>query len=189
MVPDAPLVVFFGFLHPVKGLDRLVEAAGRLRRVLPGLRLVLAGGVQSHSVASRESVALVAALHERAAATGADVWLPGHLPAGQVSSLLAAADAAAFPFDAGMTSKSGGLLAALAHGVPTVATVALGAPAADGVLAVPPRDTDALTAALHRVLTDASVAEHLRTTGLARAARHDWARIAQLHAQVYRQLV
>lgn len=188
MAPDAPLVVFFGFLHPVKGLDRLVEAAGRLRRVLPGLKLVLAGGAQSHSVTGPASVALVAALHRRATAAGADVWLPGHLPAEQVSGLLAAADAAAFPFDAGMTSKSGGLLATLAHGVPTVATVAAGAPAAEGVLAVPPRDTDALTAALHRVLTDATLAERLRTTGLARAARHDWARIARLHAQLYRQL-
>ena len=173
----------------MKGLDRLVEAAGRLRRVLPGLRLVLAGGAQSHSITGPESVALIAALRERAAATGADVWLPGHLPAQQVSALLTAADVAAFPFDAGMTSKSGGLLAALAHGVPTVATVAAGAPVADGVLAVPPCDTDALTAALHRVVTDACLAQHLRTAALARAARHDWARIAVLHAQVYRQLI
>ncbi len=191
MAPDAPLVVFFGFLHPVKGLDRLVEAAGRLRRLLPGLRLVLAGGAESHSVSGPAAAALVAALRERANVAGAEVLLPGHLPAEQVSRLLSAADAAAFPFDAGMTVKSGSLLATLAHGVPTVATVGEAAGAAgavDGILPIPPRDTDALTTALHRVLTDQTLASRLRTAGLARAARHDWSRIARVHAELYRQL-
>ena len=28
---EAPLVIFFGFLHPVKGLERLIDAAARRR--------------------------------------------------------------------------------------------------------------------------------------------------------------
>jgi hypothetical protein len=41
----------------------------------------------------------------------------------EVSALLHAADAAVLPFTAGVTGKSGALLAALGHGVPTAVTV------------------------------------------------------------------
>src|SRR5258708_39622306 len=52
--PTAALIIFFGFLHPVKGLPRLIEAASYLRAAYPDLRVVLAGGCESHSVAVTE---------------------------------------------------------------------------------------------------------------------------------------
>src|SRR4051812_35308484 len=45
---DARLAVFFGFLHPVKGLVGLIEAVAAVRRVVPGLRLVVARGGGGH---------------------------------------------------------------------------------------------------------------------------------------------
>jgi glycosyltransferase involved in cell wall biosynthesis len=115
--------------------------------------------------------------------------LTGYLPGAEVSRLLQAADAAAFPFNAGVTRKSGSLLAALAAGVPVVATAPPGEvrwPAeAEGVLRVPPRDTAALTGALGRVLSDRALADRLGAAGRALAASQSWDAIAAVHAEVY----
>ncbi|WP_158550805.1 glycosyltransferase [Geodermatophilus sp. TF02-6] len=192
---DAALVVFFGFLHPVKGLDRLIEALAAVRRVLPGVRLVLAGGEQSHSVRQEAATAMRRRLEDTARRCGvADaVSVTGYLPAEEVSGLLQGADAAVFPFDAGVTAKSGSLLAALGHGVPTVATAPPGVldrpTEVDGVLRVPPRDTAALADALLAVLSDRALAARLAAAGPARSAGWTWSQIAGFHARTYTELI
>jgi glycosyltransferase involved in cell wall biosynthesis len=193
--PDARLAVFFGFLHPVKGLAGLIEAVAAVRRVVPGLRLVIAGGGESHSVHAGAADAMRQGLEDVARRSGvADaVVFTGYLPEDEVSRLLRAADAAVFPFDAGVTAKSGSLLAALAHGVPTIATSPPGAldrpTEVEGVLRVPPRNTAALVDALLLVLSDRALAARLAAGGRASADRWTWPRIADLHAQVYAQVL
>lgn len=189
--PDAPLVVFFGFLHPEKALDLLITAVSDLRVQHPGTQLLLVGGAESHSVCSAAAHRLRRELEQVAAACGVQghVHFTGYLPDTEVSRLLQAADVAAFPFNAGVTRKSGSLLAALAAGVPVVATAAPGevlAPTeADGVLRVPPRDTGALTDALGRVLDDRALAGRMSSAGRVLAATQSWDAIAAVHAEVY----
>jgi glycosyltransferase involved in cell wall biosynthesis len=50
VAPDAPVVVFFGLLHPEKALDRLITAVAAIAAHRPGVQLLLIGGVESHSV-------------------------------------------------------------------------------------------------------------------------------------------
>jgi glycosyltransferase involved in cell wall biosynthesis len=193
--PDALLAVFFGFLHPVKGLERLIEAVAAVRRVLPALRLVLAGGGESHSVPEGAAAALRRGLEDAARRHGVEreVIFTGYLREGDVSRLLRAADTAVFPFDAGVTAKSGSLLAALAHGVPTIATSPPGVldriTEVDGVLRVPPRNTAVLAEALFLVLTDRALATRLAAAGRSCAARWTWSDIAALHAQMYDEVL
>ena len=187
--PTATLVMFFGFLHPVKGLPRLIEAASYLRAAYPDLRVVLAGGCESHSVAGTEAVRLRAALESAARRHDmhANVVITGYLPEARISRLLQAADVAVFPFDSGVTLKSSSLLAALSHDVPTIATWSSrqDAYADDAVLWIPPRDTGALVAAIRRVLTDAALSEQMRSAGRGLIARHEWRHIAAMHADIY----
>ena len=189
--PDAPLVVFFGFLHPEKALDRLIAAVAALRAQRPEVQLLLIGGAESHSVPSAAAHQLRRELEEVAAACGVQdqVHFTGYLPGAEVSRLLHAADAAAFPFNAGVTRKSGSLLAAFAAGVPVIATAppgeARGPSEADGVLRVPPRDTAALADALGRVLSDRALAHRLTAAGRVLAAGQSWGAIAAVHAEVY----
>jgi glycosyltransferase involved in cell wall biosynthesis len=189
--PDAPLVVFFGFLHPEKALDRLIAAVAAVRAQRPGAQLLLIGGAESHSVPSAAARELRRDLDQVAAACGVQdqVHFTGYLPGAEVSRLLQAADAAAFPFNAGVTRKSGSMLAALAAGVPVVATAPPGEvrwpTEAEGVLRVPPRDTEALTDALGRVLSDRALAGRLAAAGRALAASQSWDAIAAVHAEVY----
>lgn len=193
--PDAFLVVFFGFLHPEKGLERLIEAVANVRRVLPGLRLVLAGGGESHSVPGGAAAEVRRGLEDAARRHGVehDVIFTGYLREEDVSRLLQAVDAAVFPFNAGVTAKSGSLLAALAHGVPTIATsppgTVTGATEVEGVLRVPPRDTAALTQALRLVLCDGALAGRLAAAGRASAAGRTWPAIAAIHAEMYAEVL
>ncbi|MEP6695735.1 MAG: glycosyltransferase family 4 protein [Pseudonocardiales bacterium] len=189
--PDAPVVVFFGFLHPDKGLADLIAAMAVVRVRLPGARLILAGGAESHSVSRVAAEQLRQELERVAAACGMQDHLhfTGYLPDEEVSRLLQAADAAAFPFPAGVTSKSSSLLTALAAGLPVVATAppgeVRGPTEAGGVLRVPPSDSAALTTALLRVLTDRALAGRLTEAARVVVARHSWDAIAAEHAEAY----
>jgi glycosyltransferase involved in cell wall biosynthesis len=189
--PDARLAVFFGFLHPVKGLAGLIEAVAAVRREVSGLRLVIAGGGESHSVHGDAADGMRRGLEDAARRHGVEqhVTFAGYLPEDDVSRLLHAADVAVFPFDAGVTAKSGSLLAALAHGVPTIATSPPGAldrpTEVEGVLRVPPRNTAALVEALLLVLSDRALATRLAAAGRACADRWTWPKIADYHAQMY----
>jgi glycosyltransferase involved in cell wall biosynthesis len=193
--PDARLAVFFGFLHPVKGLAGLIEAVAAVRRLVPDLRLVVAGGGESHSMHGGAADAMRRGLEEVARHHGVEqhVIFTGYLPEDDVSRLLRAADAAVFPFDAGVTAKSGSLLAALAHGVPTIATSPPGAlerpTEVEGVLRVPPRNTAALVDALLLVLSDRALAMRLAAAGRACADRWTWPKIADFHARMYAQVL
>jgi glycosyltransferase involved in cell wall biosynthesis len=183
--------VFFGFLHPEKALDQLIAAVAAVRAQRPGVQLLLIGGAESHSVPSAAARQLRRDLERVAAAHGVqdDVHFTGYVPDVEVSRLLRAADAAAFPFKAGVTRKSSSLLAALAAGVPVVATEppggTRGSPEADGVLRVPPQDTAALTDALSRVLSDGVLAGRLVAAARTLAGRHSWDAIAAAHVNVY----
>jgi glycosyltransferase involved in cell wall biosynthesis len=188
---DAPVVVFFGFLHPEKALDQLITAVAAIGVRRPGVQLLLIGGAVSHSVPGAAADRLHRELEQVAAACGVQdqVHFTGYLPGAEVSRLLQAADVAAFPLNAGVTRKSSSLLAAFAAGVPVVATAPpgeVGGPTeADGVLRVPPRDTSALTLALERVLSDGALADRLTAAGRALAASQGWDTIAAVHAEVY----
>ncbi len=191
--PDAPLVAFFGFLHPEKSLDRLIDAVAALRDFWPDVHLVLIGGVESHSVNQAAAGAILKSLEESAAAAGMSgrVHITGYLPDAEVSRLLRAVDVVALPLNAGVTSKSGSMLTAFAAGVPVVATAPPGRltepTESGGVLRIPPSDTAALTEALRRVLSEPALADRLRTGASTVVARHSWDAIAATHAQVYAQ--
>src|SRR4051794_10492873 len=192
---DARLAVFFGFLHPVKGLAGLIEAVAAVRRVVPGLRLVLAGGGESHSVHGGAAVAMRRGLEDAARRHGVEqhVIFTGYLHEDDVSRLLHAADVAGLPVCARGAAQAGSLLAALAHGVPTIATSPPGAldrpTEVEGVLRVPPRNTAALVDALLLVLSDRALATRLAAAGRACADRWTWPRIADFHAQLYAQVL
>jgi glycosyltransferase involved in cell wall biosynthesis len=188
---SAPLIAFFGFLHPVKALDRLITAVAQIRQTWPDVHLLLLGGVESHSVNASAAGDLLQQLDLTITDTGMRdrVHITGYLPDADISRMLGAADVAAFPFNEGVTSKSGSMLTAFALGVPVIATAPPGvitAPAEiDGVLRVPPRDTAALTEALRLLLSDPALARRLKAAGQAVAAQQSWETIAAAHRQIY----
>jgi glycosyltransferase involved in cell wall biosynthesis len=216
---DAQVVAFFGFVHPVKGLRYLIEALARLRggersghdastphsvrggRPAPDhrrtrLHLLILGGFTSLALPEHEARAFREELTAWTQTCGVakHVTITGHLPAAEVSAALHAADLAAFPFTAGATTKSGALLSAFAHGLPTLVTAA-DPPDPDLVdgtsVVVAPRVRDALVLVdgLARLLDDDSLRRKVAAGGAALMAGRSWDEIAVTHRVVYAEVL
>jgi glycosyltransferase involved in cell wall biosynthesis len=191
----SPLLVFFGFLHPVKGLRYLLDGLPRLAERHPDLHLVLAGGIESEALQGAEAVAFEAELRDQIAALGLQkrVTMTGWLPAPRVSRLLLAGDVGVFPYTDGVTAKAGAVLAAQAHRLPVVATRADPPDShfvdGDNALLVDTRDTPTLVAAVERLLTETDLAGKLAENGHAATAERTWDSVAAKHARLYREVL
>jgi glycosyltransferase involved in cell wall biosynthesis len=189
----APLLAFFGFVHPVKGLTYLLDAVAELRAgPCPGLRLAVVGGWRSLAWPDAEADAFVAGLRDQAERLGlADaVAFLGFLPDEAASRWLTAADAAVLPFTHGVTAKSGSLLTCWAHRLPVVATeppAGADPDVAGAVLPAAVRDVATLREATAEVLTDRSRAAGLADAGAARMGHRTWAQVSAQHRRVYEQ--
>jgi glycosyltransferase involved in cell wall biosynthesis len=190
---NAEVVVFFGFVHPVKGVRYLVDAVAALRAAgRTRLHLLVVGGFTSRALPAAEATAFRSELGAHVDERGVSdhVTMTGRLADDAVSAALHAADVAAFPFTAGATTKSGALLSAFAHRLPTVVTAADPPDPAlvDGatvVVAATVRDGDALAAALGRVLDDDVLRARLVRGGAGLARDRTWPRIAAAHQDLY----
>jgi putative peptidoglycan lipid II flippase len=151
------LVLAVGRLHPQKGFDDLIAAAGRL--AADGMEAVFA--IAGDGPARAE-------LATAARDSQADVRLLGHRD--DVPALIAAADLVVMP-----SRWEGWPLAAgqaLGAGRPFVATSVGGLPelVGDGALLVPSDDPAALAAAISRVLSEPALAGQLSLAARRRAA-------------------
>lgn len=177
-----PVVLFFGYVKPYKGLGVLLESLARLRVALPAARLLVVGEPVGSTAPYRRAIArLGLGEHVR--------WSGSFVPTPTLAMHLAAADVVALPYLDG--SSSGALLTAQSFGRPVVATdVAdlpeLVDPGKTG-LVVPPGDADALAAALLRLLSDPDLRDRLGACGRERvAAQFSWPRHAECMERLYR---
>jgi glycosyltransferase involved in cell wall biosynthesis len=183
--PDDPVVLFFGFIKPYKGLAVLLRslpgALGRRR----DLRLIVAGRMMEPR---RRYDTIVDELHIAHAVH----WIRGYVPSADVATVFAAADVVALPYlDA---SSSGVLLTAYALGRPVIATAVGGLPelveAGRTGLLVPPDDARALSEAIAALLADPDRAREMGTCGLDLLERRfTWGAMARHVGEIYRQLV
>ena len=111
------LVAYFGLISRTKGLDTLLDALAQLPR---RFRLLVVGGAAT-APEDREFAGEIARQMATAELYGRAI-VTGHCPDAEVSAHLLAADIAALPYADGASFRRGSLLAALAHGVPTVTT-------------------------------------------------------------------
>ena len=117
------------------------------------------------------------------------VIFPGWVADADLPAVYAGASALAFPSE----FEGFGLpvLEAMACGAAVVCsnTSSLPEVAGDAALLVDPLDTDALTVALRRVLSEPGLASALRRRGAAQAGRFSWTRTAQETVAVYEQIL
>lgn len=154
---DAPLVVTFGLLHPLRDVETLVRAAPLIRDRVPGARVVVIGDLRSDPARARR-------LAEEAATLDAPVVFTGPLEADAVAAQFTAARVFVSTYASSLSFGSGTLAAALGHGLAVVAyeEAQLAAPLTSG--------RDLLTAARTPVALADAIATALEPSGDAIAA-------------------
>ncbi len=193
--PDAEVLAYFGFLHPVKGIETLLQAHREVLKSRPKARLLLIGGVESLALCAEEAAWYRNNLRTLIEDLGLEgcVEMTGYLPEGDASRLLSGADLGVLPFNEGVTLKSGALLTLFAHGLPVVATrpdppePAL----ADGgqLRLVDRRDAPGLAATLLGLLDDEPERARLGEAGRAYTRNLSWPTIAERHVEAYESVL
>ena len=121
---EVAIVAFFGFLHPVKGLETLLPTFKQVLASQPHTRLLLIGGVESLALSGEDARQYWQQLKQTIFQLNLEnhVYMIGYLKAEKASQFLAGADIGVLPFNHGVTLKSGSLLTLMAHGLPVIAT-------------------------------------------------------------------
>ena len=189
-------VGYFGLVNRSKGLDTLLEAFARLKG--DGWKLVIVGGETGQTDLTNKLYAdELASLTERLGLTDR-IIRPGHRPAEETSELLTALDALALPFRDGASFGRGSLLAALAHGLPTVTTRPQTLPQADepaqlldgqNVLLIEPNDPADLAKALEKLRSDPNLRDSLSRGAVALSRHFSWPTIADQLLEIYQSLI
>jgi polysaccharide biosynthesis protein PslF len=191
---EAEIIAYFGFLHPVKGIENLLKAYRGVLEKRSRARLLLVGGVESLALGDEADWYWnkLRGLVEELGLDGS-VGMTGYVPEREASRLLSGADVGVLPFNEGVTLKSGTLLTLFAHGLPVVAT----RPdppepdLVDGQLLrlVERRDATKLSAVLSDLLEDSQMRTRLAEAGLAYAGNLSWPATAERHVEVYKSVL
>ncbi|MFN3929803.1 MAG: glycosyltransferase, partial [Thermoflexus sp.] len=189
---DCPLIGFFGFLHPSKGFDVLLEAVAALIREGMPLGLVHIGATVAPSDPSQNDYAFWC--RRRIAELGLQdhLWETGYRPPEEISLAFAAVDLCALPYRDGVSFRRGTLMAALAHGRAVISTTPrVPIPElrdGENIMLVPPEDPVALATAIRDVLRDQALRSRLEAGARALAEHFTWERIAAQVEQVFKVL-
>ena len=193
--------LYLGSNKPHKNLTRLVATwqIANSRWQIADSRLVIAGAWDARYPEARASALMTT---NPASSFELPVWL-GPVPEADLPALYAAATVFVFP----SLYEGFGLpvLEAMACGTPVVCSNTSSLPEVVGqtieaqssasysseqtaALLVDPTDTNALAAAIARLMTDEALRRELAQRGLAQAARFSWERTAAATLELYRRL-
>jgi len=182
------LLSHFGFAYPGKGLETLLGALAALHAAGTPFRLAVIGSVWPGAEAYAEQLQT---LSRNLGLNDHVQWL-GRCSRERVAALLSASDIYVVPYDDGISSRRGTLMAGVVHGLPIISTY----PArpsrwfrdGENVLLVPPKDEAALTEAILEMIASPDLRQRLRQGIQELACTFSWPRIAEATAAVYREV-
>lgn len=178
---DAPHLIVTRNLEPIYDIPTAVRAFARIRQVLPGARLTVAG--------TGPELGRLQALTRELGIEDA-VRFAGRIDNADIPALYASADCMLNPSTVDNMPIS--ILEAFASGVPVVSTDAGGIPdmVEDGVSArlVPIGDAERMAAEALRVFTEPARAASMRAAGIEAAAGYAWPTVRDQWLDLYRRV-
>jgi D-inositol-3-phosphate glycosyltransferase len=181
---DGPVLLWVGRLAPIKGLDTLLDAVGRLHAGGIGVRLLLVGG-DADEPANGHETSLRAQI--RRLGLDAAVSFVGPQPQDRLPAYYVAADVTVVP----SYYESFGMVAleAMACGSPVIASRVGGlvTTVRDGVTGflVQDGDVDALAERIAALVADADLRWRIGREGVRWAAQHRWPCVAEAVCREY----
>jgi len=181
MEVSRPYLLFVGTIEPRKNIGRIVQAFERIAEGHPELALVLAGKLGWHT---DEIVAAIAnsPVHSR-------IHHLGFVSEIEKSALLSNCEMLVYP----SLYEGFGLpvLEAMAAGAPVITSNLSSMPevAGDAAVLVDPSSTDAIAAAMKRILDSKGLAEERREAGYRQVALFTWRRTAELTYRLYLEML
>jgi phosphatidylinositol alpha-mannosyltransferase len=175
-------ILFLGRLEKRKGLSYLLEGYALLKKEMPDIRLIVVGGDGGLREACERYVR-----HKKLT----DVVFTGYVPDEELPRYYKTADVYCAP-NTGQESFGIVLLEAMAAGTPIVASNIEGfadvlTDGQEGLL-VPPRNGEALAAALHRLLSDAALREEMGKQGGKTARPYGWDQMSARVLEYYQSV-
>jgi len=182
--PNAPVILFFGQLKKVKGLQYLIRAFRQVSEQCPTARLIIAGPEWKEPFAGYATLIDELNLADKVLAR------IEYVPDEEVGLYYSAADVVALPYTE--VYQSAVLYMAYSFARPVVASTVggLAEVVEDGVtgLLVPPADVDRLASALFTLLHDREMARVMGEKGRSLVeTKFGWQEIARQTAKVYEE--
>jgi len=184
-------ILFLGRIHPKKGVDILISAFAGAYALIPGLRMIMAGGDGGSRYLSG-CMKQAADLGMRVSATDDDpsaaVLFPGEVGGAAKEKLFARADVFILP------SHSEGMpvavLEAAAHGLPLIVTRQCNLPEVESFragLVIRP-EADDVRAAIERMFSDTNFRNKCIAGAAAMARGFEWPVIADKAVELYKSI-
>ena len=165
--PDAPLILYFGFLYANKGVDTLIRAFHKLSSRFETAKLIIVGGITDYSnPALTEPVKMFQALPKELGIEDRVIWT-GFCDADTdlASRYLYAADICVLPFDIGVQLNNSSLAVVTQHSLPVISTRGENLEPEfkhkENIYICPPKDPDAMAEAIEEVLVDSRLRKQL----------------------------
>lgn len=177
---EQPFILSVGTLEPRKNHIGLIKALYKAQDTHGKITLAIAGG---EGWLYEETRNMVSKLHLEQ-----QVRFLGRVNDRDLLALYSLADVFAYPsFCEGFGIP---LLEAMASGTPVLTSNVSCIPevVGDAALLVNPHDVDAIAEAIVRIMSDASLREHLRQKGYARVQNYTWARAGRMMLSIYHGL-
>lgn len=176
IAPDAPVVLFLGRLHPIKGADKLLDTFTRVMGQFPAARLIIAGP---------DEWSLEAQWRERA---GDRVVFPGMISGEVKADVLARADLFCLPSTA--EGFSNAVLEALANGTAVMLSPQCHFPEVEsaGAGMIVEAEVEPMAAKMRELLADPSRLRAMGEAGRQLVSEHySWDAITDRLIELYRQ--
>lgn len=116
---DYIILLHFGLFYPDKGVETIIAALGDLKKEYTHFHMVMLGGICQGKEVYYESLKMLAS---RLGLDSFITWI-GYKDKEEVSLYLSATDIYLIPYDRGVSSRRGSLMAGLAHSLPIISTV------------------------------------------------------------------
>ena len=172
------LLSYFGFIHPCKGFEHLIEVLKCLRGEGVPAKLIVLGELSDANPYHRQLLSSFADQNYEDC-----VRVMGHLTRNDVADLLAMSDACVLPFLDGVHPKRGSFLAAAQQGVLIVTTSneKSGLSSTENVFYARPGDITGMASAIQKFAT--------RRLPPRISSWRSWASVADEHLQFFRQIL